>query len=91
MDPELMADMIRDADLMEDGMIRCGEALRRPVDRSMRERILWGMCKAFYDVILFTVKMEKTPDDSCVKSKVLGDLCKAFYDVIRFILKKDRK
>ena len=33
-DPELMADLIRDAELMENGMISCGDEFRRPVDRT---------------------------------------------------------
>jgi hypothetical protein len=88
-DPELMADLIRDAELMENGMISCGDEFRRPVDRTEQERILWGLSKAFYDVILYILKTVGHGTDRSPKTRILRELCIAFRDVISFILKRN--
>lgn len=59
MNKELRADLVRDAENMENGMIHTGRSFREPVDRTTRERILWALCKAFYDVIIFILKHDK--------------------------------
>lgn len=57
--PEERRELLRAAESMEDGMLKTGAAFKQPVDKTMRERILWALCKAFYDVILFILKHDK--------------------------------
>lgn len=59
MSPEFRRDLLRDAENMENGMISTGRSFREPVDKTTRERILWSLCKAFYDIIIFIIKHDK--------------------------------
>lgn len=51
--------MLEDAQNMEDGMIRLGDAFREQVEKSTRDRILWAVCKAFYDIIVWILKHDR--------------------------------